>query len=470
MSVAERLFLQKEEGSLKVHRSRSVRRAKVTADGKNLISHAGTALLAELADRSGLTEAMSEAMAECGISWRIHDPGVVLTHLAVAMADGADCLSDFAAIKENEELFGDVASVATAWRSVQATTSEELRQIPKAIAKAREVIWALNPPRELVIDFDSTLVESQSEKQDAAPTYKGGFGFHPMGVWCDTTVEPLAAMLRPGNAGANSTDDHLELLDQAISSLPYEYRLGHDEGDDQNEVAHPILVRADSAAASHRFVAALADANISFSIGFHIKGQVRDALLLAQEEDWIPARESDSTRRDGAWVTELTELMDLSSWPPGTRLICRRERPHPGAQLTLFDTEEGFRHTCFITDTGGPDIAALECRHRGHARVEDRIRSWKDCGMSNLPFESYTRNEAWMTVSLVAGALLAWSQLSLFDGELQTAEPKTMRYRVLHVAACLVRRGRKLILRLDESWPWAEDLVIAFSRLREKFP
>jgi hypothetical protein len=470
MSVAERLFLQNEEGSLKVHRSRSVRRVSVTADGKNLISHAGTALLAELADRSGLTRAMSEAMADCGISWRTHDPGVVLTHLAVAMADGADCLADFAAIKTQEDLFGPVASVATAWRSLQATTSEELRQIPKAIAKARQAVWALNPPEELVIDFDSTLVEAHSEKQDAAATYKGGFGFHPIGVWCDTTSEPLAAMLRPGNAGANSTDDHLELLDQAILSLPGEYRLGHDEGDDPNEVEHAILVRADSAAASHRFVAALADANISFSIGFRIKGQVRDALLLAQEEDWIPAKEPDSTRRPGAWVTELTDLIDLEAWPPGTRLICRRERPHPGAQLTLFDTEEGFRHTCFITDTAGSDIAALECRHRGHARVEDRIRCWKDCGISNLPFEGYARNEAWMTVSLVAGALLAWAQLSLFGGELRTAEPKTIRYRVLHVAAYLVHRGRKLILRLDESWPWAADLVTAFSHLRETFP
>ena len=221
-----------------MHRSTSVRRTRVTADGRNLVSHAGTALLAELADRSGLTAAMSVAMADCGISWHTHDPGVVLTHLAVAMADGADCLSDMAVLKEQSELFGSVASVATAWRSVQATTSAELGAIPKAVASAREVIWKLSPPEHLVIDFDATLVTAHSEKQDAAATYKGGFGFHPLGVWCDTTSEPLAAMLRPGNAGANDTDDHLELLDQAICSLPADYRIGHEEGDDPKEVRH----------------------------------------------------------------------------------------------------------------------------------------------------------------------------------------------------------------------------------------
>jgi hypothetical protein len=470
MRVAERTFEQEEEGSLKVHRSSSVRRAKVTADGRNLVSHSGTALLAELADRSGLTTAMSVAMSDCGISWHTHDPGVVLTHLAVAMADGADCLSDIGVLKEQSELFGPVASVATAWRSVQATTSEELRAIPKAIASAREMIWKLSSPKHLIIDFDATLVTAHSDKQDAAPTYKGGFGFHPLGVWCDTTSEPLAAMLRPGNAGSNDTDDHLELLDQAICSLPPEYRVGHEEGDDQKEVLHEILVRADSAAASHRFCGALSDANIDFSIGFKVNGQVRDALLLVQEEDWVRGIEQDGTCRPGAWVYELTELVDLHKWPEDTRLICRRERPHPGAQLSLFDTSEGFRHTCFITNTKAHKIEQLELRHRGHARVEDRVRTWKNCGLKNLPFEGYARNEAWLAVTLVAGALMAWSQLVCFSGDLTKAEPKTIRYRVLHVAALLVRRGHTLTLRLDETWPWSSDLADAFSRLRAAFP
>jgi hypothetical protein len=175
--VSKAVMSTQEEGSLKVNTSRSVRRFEVTTDGKNLVSHAGTALLSELADRTGLTQAMSEAMADCGISWNTHEPGVVLTHLAVSIADGADCLTDFKALSEQPELFGDVASVSTAWRAVRATVSLELRRIRKAVAKARDVVWRAAPPGDITIDFDATLVTSHSEKQDARSTYKGGFGF-----------------------------------------------------------------------------------------------------------------------------------------------------------------------------------------------------------------------------------------------------------------------------------------------------
>ncbi len=156
---------------MKVHRSRSVRRVEVTTDGRNLVSHAGSALLCELADRTGLTRAMSVAMADCGISWNTHDPGVVLTHLAVAIADGGDGLNDFEALRSRSELFGDVASISTAWRAVKAATAPELRAITKAVAKTREVVWAAAPPGDITIDFDATLLDVHSEKQDAAPTY-----------------------------------------------------------------------------------------------------------------------------------------------------------------------------------------------------------------------------------------------------------------------------------------------------------
>lgn len=440
-------------------------------NGKNLVSHAGTALLSELADRSGLTLAMSEAMSDCGISWHTHDPGVVLTHLAVAIADGADCLSDMSVLREEAELFGPVASIPTAWRALQATSSLELREIPKAVARARAKVWAASPPgRSLTLDFDATLLTAHSDKQDAAATYKRGYGFHPLGVWCDTTAEPLAAMLRPGNAGSNDADDHLELLDRAIAVLPAEYQRGHQPGDPSSAVLHPILVRADSAGATHDFVRGLFEANCEYSLGFSINAQVRSGLLLAQEEDWVPAIELGGGPRPGAFVLELTDLVDLSAWEEGTRLVCRRERPHPGAQRSLFDHAEGFRHTCFITNSDSTDICALELRHRGHARVEDRVRNWKDCGLQNLPFEDVVRNMAWLEVSLVAGALLAWSQLACFDGALAKAEPKTLRYRILHVAALLVRRGHRLVLRLDATWPWRDELQRGFTRLRSAFP
>ena len=441
---------------MKVHDSRATQSMRVTTDGKNLVSHAGTALLSELADRSGLTEAMSVAMSACGINWHTHDPGVVLTHLAVAIADGADCLADMASLREQAELFGPVASIATAWRAVEATTAFELRAIPEAIAAARAKVWAAAPPGDsLVLDFDATLVNSYSEKQDATPTYKKGFGFFPLGCGATRPTSHWPPCCARGTPGPTTPTTTSNSSTGALSGLPEEYQTGHFDDDHPALVAHPILVRADSAGATHGFVDAIVAANCDFSIGFPIDQGVRDALVLVQEEDWIPARETDGSVRDGAWVTELTDLIPLAEWPEDTRLLMRRERPHPGAQLTLFDTAEGFRHTCFITNTDGSDIAALELRHRGHARVEDRIRNWKDCGLANLPFDSFVRNEAWVATSLIAGALLAWSQMVCFDGALAKAEPKTMRYRVLHVAALLVHKSRGLILRLDETWPWA---------------
>ena len=456
---------------MKVHRNRSVRRPLVTVDGENLVSHAGTGLLAEMADRSGLTHALSVAMGECGISWHTHDPGVVLAHLAVAIADGADCLSDLAVLREQDDLFGPVASQATAWRTIEAVTSVELRGINQAVAAARAKVWAAADINleALTIDFDATLVTSHSDKQDAAPTYKRGFGFHPFGVWLDETREPLAMMLRPGNAGANNAADHIRLLDDAIASLPAKCQAGHNRHDHAADVTVPILARADSAGATHDFVDALEDRNINYSLGFHVDGRVRDALLLVQEEDWVPARNSDGTCRTGGYIIELSDLVNLDTWGDRCRLICRRERPHPGAQLSLFDTINGWRHTCFITNTDGDPIT-LETRHRGHARVEDRVRAWKDCGLANLPFEDYDRNQAWVATSMLANCLIAWTQLICLDGHLARAEPKTLRYRLFHVAAYLAHRGRQLILRIDQTWPWRNELQSAYTRLRHSLP
>ncbi|MGH3849757.1 MAG: IS1380 family transposase, partial [Pseudonocardiaceae bacterium] len=349
---------------------------------------------------------------------------------------------------------------------VQAVASVELRTIPVARAAARARVWAAGgAPESVTLDFDATLVNAYSDKQDAAPNYKKGFGFHPLGVWCDETNEALAAMLRPGNAGANTATDHIAMLDAALAQLPAQWQTGHQPGDDATEVVHPVLARADSAGATHDFVDALRQRNIGYSIGFDVDGRVRNALMLAQEEDWVPAVETDGANRPGAWVIELTDLADLGTWPEQSRLICRRERPHPGAQLSLFDIGEGFRHTCFITDSDG-EAATLELRQRGHARVEDRIRGAKDCGLRNFPFEDFVRNQAWLVMVLIAQDLLAWTANVCLTGALAKAEPATLRYRILHVAARLARRGRDLHLRIDENWPWRDQLDAAFGRLR----
>ena len=166
-------------------------------------------------------------------------------------------------------------------------------------------------------------------------------------------------------------------------------------------------------------------------------------------------------------MTELTELIDMGEWGEHCRIVCRRERPHPGAQLSIFDTVEGWRHTAFITNSAGR-ADTLETRHRGHARVEDRVRCWKAAGMRNLPFDDYVSNQAWLTVTLIASCLIAWTQLVCLDGELARAEPKTLRYRLFHVAGRLARRHGQLHLRIDSTWPWRHELVTAFTRLRTR--
>ena len=443
--------------------SRAANRVAVTLGGKGVASRAGTLVVAELADRLGLTSALSKAMSPVVRRRRRRDPGVVLSHLALLLADGGDCLSDLAVLRNEPDLFGTVASDATAERVLESGWAADA--VTDARRVAREAAWRAGAaPSSVTLDLDATLLESHSDKEDAAPNYKGGFGFHPLCCFLDETNEALAGKLRPGNAGANNAQDHVEVLTAAISQLPGEWRAGHVRGDALAAV-HPLLVRTDSAGATHDLVDAVLERSCEFSIGFHVDRNVRQALCLAQEEDWVPAVERDGAVRDGAFVTELTGLVDLSGWGEGIRCISRRERPHPGAQLSLFDTEEGWRHQCFITNSQG-DIATLELRHRGHARVEDRIRDAKSMGMRNLPFRDVVPNDAWLQLALCAMDLIAWTRSLCLDGELVTAEPKRLRYAFLHAAARLVRGGRRITLRIQAGWPWERELVDAFTRAR----
>ena len=428
----------------------------VTGDGKGVGSHAGSLLLAELADRVGLTAGLSAAMAHSRRRRSAHDPGVVLTHLAVMLADGGDCLADITALRQQPELFGHVGSDPTVWRVMDSIHCDGLRNIAAARAAARAEAWMAGAaPDEIVIDIDGTLLDAHSDKQGATPTYKRGFGFYPILAYLDATGEALAGLLRPGRAGSNNAADHLAVLDAALDQLP-----------DHNM---DVLVRTDTAGATHDFIDGCIERRVGFVVGLPIDAAVRDALMLVQEEDWIPAIETDGSRRDGAWLVELTDLID-HHWGDGVRVIARRERPHPGAQLTLFDTAEGFRHQVFITDQTDTDIAALELRHRHRAHVENRIRAAKDTGLRNLPCADFVRNEAWLQLVLCAQDLHAWSQQLCFDGELAVAEPKKLRHRVWHAAATIARTGRQTIVRFQQSWPWTTDIVIAFRRLRIALP
>jgi hypothetical protein len=310
----------------------------------------------------------------------------------------------------------------------------------------------------VVLRVDATLVTAHSEKEHARPTFKGGFGFHPLAVWCDNTSEMLAVTLRPGNAGANTATDHIEVLERAIRQIPAKHR-------------KKLLVTADGAGCSHKLLTWLHEQGqvrgrtLEFSVGFAVTEPVRQAIRLLPKTVWQPALNSDGDARDGADVVELTDLLELGKYPPGTRVIVRRERPHPGAQLSLFEERDGFRYQAIATNTARGQLAFLEARHRAHARVEDRIRHAKDSGLGRLPSREFAINTAWCTAVALAADLIAWLRLLALTGTLALAEPKALRYRLLHVPARLVSGGRRRHLRIPDSWPWANDLVQVFSRI-----
>jgi len=436
---------------LKVMGRSSIQKVDVRADGTGLSSRAGTALLALTAQRLGLTDALGWALAETRERRSGHDPGRVVCDLAVMLADGGRCVSDLVALGSQPALFGEVASVSTARRVLLSIGERELDRVRGARAQARARAWAAGAaPDEVILDFDATPITAHSDKEQAAGHYKGGFGFHPLLATCGREV--LAAVLRPGNAGANNAEDHLRVFELALAQLPASVLDGS------------ILVRSDSAGASHVFAAACRETRAQFSFGYALTEPVRAALLALPEAAWRPAINHDGEPREGAWVAELTEQVGLDAWPEGSRLICRRERPHPGAQLSFSD-HDGHRFQCFLTDQHDPDLAALEVRHRAHAIVEDRVRALKSTGAANLPFSAFAANQAWLELALIAHDVTVWTQQLLFTGQHALCEPKRLRYRLLHVAARLTRHARQLTLHLPADWPWAGAIEQAFKRL-----
>jgi len=439
---------------MRVKASSPTERLQVVADADCLTSRAGTVLLVGVTDKTGLTTALAQAMGGVRKRRSRHDPGRTLRDLALMLADGGDCLADLSALRDQPTLFGDVPSDATAWRALAALADGRLQTVRRARATARERVWELaGAPRRVILDLDATLVTAHSEKEQAAGNYKHGFGFHPLLCYEATTEEALAGVLRPGNAGANTAADHVEVLDLALAQLPDQAR------------GPGLLVRADSGGATHAFLDHVVERGLRFSVGFDLTEQVREAILALPEQAWRPALTQAGEERDGAAVAELALDLEANGWPAGTRAICRRERPHPGAQLSFTD-HDGYRFQVFITNQQGRRIERLEQLHRHHAVVEDRIRCGKDTGLRNLPFRAFQPNAAWLELVLMGQDLLAWTQRLLLEGELARCEPKRLRYRLLHVAGRLTRHARRPRLHLPRGWRWGEALLAAFQRLR----
>jgi hypothetical protein len=484
-----------------------LRGLEVTADGAGVVSHAGLALLRALADTTGLTGGLSTALASDRLL--VHDRGRVLADLACAIADGAQVISDFRVMGDQEELFGLVASVPTCWRAldeIAAGGGRALARITAAVNTARRVAWQVAvarhgalpgvPIADKVLEgvtclrLDATVVTCHSDKEGAEPNFKG-FGLHPLGCWCDNTTEPLAAKLRKGSAGSNTTADHLEVLGAAVTALPPKHR-------------RRLMVTCDGAGASHGLIehldelAARPGHQLIYSVGWELGERERTAITAVPPQAWqiaIDGRGEVRERRAGeacgdrgcghrrcwveeAHVTELTALLrhgpagdELGGWPAAMRVFARRERPHPGAQLSLFEAEDGWRYSLWVTNLPATvrgwraNPAYIDAAHRVHARVEDRVRTGKDTGIGKFPSQAFTLNQAWLAAALIAATLLAWLRLLALDGPLAKAEPKTLRYRILHTAARLTRSGRRRHLKIAATWPWAPAIVTAWERI-----
>jgi hypothetical protein len=457
----------------------------VTAGGRGVCTHLGSRLLADVAAAAGVAEAFDGAVGGGRKRRSAHAPGRVLADLAVMLADGGVAIGDLAVLRDQPGVFGPVASTATAWRVLDSVEDSLLEKLKVARAAARERAWLLRGEAGrtvpavrcaatrvpgLVIDVDATLVTCHSEKEKAAPTFKHGFGYHPLLAWLDNTGEALAGMLRPGNANANTAADHIQVTDEALAQIP-----------DQDRYGTPILIRADGAGATKTWLAHLRSLreqrglDVEFSVGFSLTNQLQDAIGLLPETAWTVAVDADGEPRpvdeSGLPVAQVAELTGLlpgltaTGWPERMRVLVRRERPHPGAQISVFEAHDGWRYQCLATDTATGQLAFLEARHRAHARVEDRIRTVKQTGLGRFPSREFAINAAWLQLALTAADLIAWTQTILLDGALAKAEPKLLRYRLLHTAARITRRGRRTLIKIAAGWPWADDLAAAFTRL-----
>ena len=450
---------------------------RVEVHGDDVAQHAGCVLPRMLADAFGLTEGLSAAVSRPEV---IHDRGAVLRDVAVSIADGGRDISDVVVLGEQPRLFGSVASIPTVWRSLNELDTADIAAITVARNQIREKVWEAIAARHgrippaptcygdlggtIVIRIDASLIDSHSDKQRAAGTFKGGWGFHPLMAWCDNSGELLAIIPRSGNAGSNTAADHIAIIDAAIAAVPAKWRKN-------------LLVTIDGAGCSHAVVEHLTKLNtrpgwsVAYSVGFDLNDRARAAIGQLPANTWEPALDPHGSAREDAQVAELTGLLResaggdrLHGWPADMRILVRREKIEESTQLSLFEQSNGYRYQVIATATCGGQVQRLEARHRVHARVEGFIRCAKDTGLGRWPSSSFAINTAWITAAAIAIDLLCWMRLLLLDGPLAKAEPATLRHRLLHTAVRLISHSRYLILRVCQTWPWAQEFADAFNR------
>lgn len=458
-----------QEGTSKVNGS-SASHVIVEPGGTGVVAHVGLHALGSFADRLGLGDALSAEIPPTGERLPIHDRGKVLVHAALMLAGGGESCADIEHLRLQSDLFGSVPSDSTVFRTFHEIGATTRSGIAVAMAEMRAKVWsrssATTGSSPVILDIDASLVEIHTDgKEQAGPTYKGGFGFHPMFCFADATGEVLSGILRPGNAGANTVSDHLDVLDQAIAQLPATIAAGHQCGDDATTTNRTVVVRADSAGCTEGFLAGCRARNVSFFVTARSNPQVTAALCdaIGIETVWEAALAPNGEPRVGAAVCELTSLITDHKLPAGTRLIVRREPLHPGAQRSLFPSLD-FRYWGFYTDAKGTPVE-LDATMRAHAHVERHIQRLKDSGLCRMPFTNFEANAAWMMNVAISADLVRWFQLLCFDGSWVDARPKAMRWGIFHAPGRLIRRSRQRIVRIIDGWPGTDALIEAYKHI-----
>ena len=459
---------------------------RVTAEADGLAGHAGAVLLRKLADRAGLTAALGSALVRAG-KFPLVDRGVALVSMAVAIVLGATSMNDITLLAHHEPVLGAAPSDTTVRRTLELADPRTLDKIARVRARVRAHVWELVAAAPagfpwlavagkllagwLVIDLDATLITAHSDKEFAAPTFKKGYGFHPLGAWLANTAECLAMLLRPGNAGSNTFTDHAAVLTAAIRQIPARMR-------------SRLLVRVDGAGASHELITHLLSLAsrrriVLFTCGWMITPADEQAIAMLPAAAWQAAVDQDGAVQVDKHVAEITRLMSRAAgWPAGLRWIVRRTRPsrRQARNLTAFERATGWRYSIIVTNipgTGMKDVPGshhaqfIDVLHREHAVVEDRVRTAKAMGLRNLPSKTWTVNCGWMLAANIAADLSAWCQLlGLYDcDDLKDAEPDTLRYRLWALPARLVRHARARVLKISRTWPWKEAFTTCWQRL-----
>lgn len=459
---------------------------EVTADGTGLVGHAGGILLRKLADQCGLTAALDAALTRKGTFPQL-SRGMVLVSTAIAIAMGATAMADTAVLGHLAPVLGAAPSGSTVRRVLGLASDPILVKVSQARARIRKHVWDLienagafpwlavagkTLAGYVAIDMDATLVTAHSDKEKAAPTWKKGYGFHPLAAWCMNTRECLDMMLRTGSAGSNTFTDHKEVLDRAIRQVPARFR-------------RKILVRIDGAGASHLLIEHLLGLStkrkiLLFTCGWTILEADEEAIAALPASAWEPGLLQDGGIEDDKDVAEITHLMARAgNWPEGLRFIARRVRPsrRHKRNMTAFERKTGWKYsiTCTnITHTGMDGVPGsqhpqfIDVLQRDHATVEtDGVRTAKAMGLRNLPSRAWQVNKGWTLAANIAADLTAWARLlGLHDQpDLRDAEPDTLRYRLWHLPARLVRHARKRTLKISPDWPWKEAFLTCWQRV-----